>query len=76
MTRKEMYEARLTLVHQMHEYIMNTGDEEILKAWRRDCIPADSCEKDFEFLANDLGEFRIVCEIFGNLVCHDETENY
>lgn len=38
-TKEEMNKTRLNLVHQMHEYIMNTGDEDIYEIWNRDCIP-------------------------------------
>ena len=76
MTRKEMYKIRLALVHQMHGYIMNTGDEEIFEVWSRDCLPDNPCEEDFEFFANDANEFRTLCEIFGHLVYCDEKENY
>ena len=76
MTKKEMYEARLALVHQMHEYIMNTGDEEIYERWNALCIPDDPCKEDFEMYAEDAVYFRSMCEIFGQLVCVDEAENY
>lgn len=75
-TRKEMKETRLNLVHQMHDYIMNTGDEEIYDTWLSLCIPDEPCEEDFEFFANDPEEFKNMCRIFGKLVYKDETENY
>lgn len=75
-TKEEIRKTRLALVHQMHEYIMNTGDEEIFEVWMRDCIPDCPCEEDFEYFANDPEEFKIMCEIFGRLVYYDETENY
>ena len=75
-TREEMNRARLTLVHQMHDYIMNTGDEEIYEVWMTVCIPDEPCEEDFEFFANDPNEFKEMCKIFKQLVYHDETENY
>ena len=75
-TRKEMNKIRLQLVHQMHDYIMNTGDEEIFEIWMRYCIPDAPCEEDFEFFANDPNEFKNICEIFGRLVYWDEKENY
>jgi hypothetical protein len=70
-TREEMRKTRLSLVHQMHDYIMNTGDEEIVEIWLRDAIPDCPCEEDFEYFANDASEFRALCEIFGRLVCYD-----
>jgi len=75
-TREEMKATRLNLVHQMHDYIMNTGDEEIYDVWLTECIPDEPCEEDFEFFANDPTEFRELCKIFGKLVCIDEKENY
>ena len=76
MTREEMRKVRLDLVHQMHEYIMNAGDEEIYEIWMRDCIPDEPSEEDFEFFADDPTEFRELCTIFGFLACTDELENY
>lgn len=75
-TREEMKKIRLQLVHQMHDYIMNTGDEEIYEVWMRDCIPDEPCEEDFEFYADDPIEFRELCSIFGRLACADEKDNY
>ena len=75
-TREEMRKARLSLVHQMHDYIMNTGDEEIYEIWMRDAIPDCPCEEDFEFYANSAFDFRELCELFGRLTYCDETENY
>lgn len=75
-TREEMRKTRLSLVHQMHDYIMNTGDEEIFEIWLRDAIPDCPCEEDFEFFAEDADEFKELCNLFGKLVYVDETENY
>jgi len=75
-TREEMRKIRLSLVHQMHDYIMNTGDEKIFEIWMRDCIPDAPTEEDFEFFADDADEFKYMCEIFGDLVRADEVENY
>lgn len=75
-TREEMNKIRLSLVHQMHDYIMNTGDEEIYETWMTVCIPDCPDEEDFEFFANDPDEFKSMCEVFGRLVYRDETENY
>lgn len=75
-TREEMRKTRLQLVHQMHDYIMNTGDEDIYEVWFTVCIPDEPSEEDFEFFANDPEEFRSMCEVFGRLVYKDEKENY
>lgn len=73
-TKEEMRAIRLNLVHQMHDYIMKTGDEEIFEIWMRDCIPDAPTEEDFEFFADDADEFKYMCEIFGNLI--HAIENY
>lgn len=75
-TREEMRKTRLALVHQMHDYIMNTGDEDIYDVWMTLCIPDEPCEEDFEFFADDAEEFKSMCKVFGSLVCKDEQENY
>lgn len=75
-TREEMRKIRLELVHQMHDYIMNIGDEDIYDVWMTECIPDEPCEDDFEWFANDTNEFKEICAVFGRLVHIDETENY
>ena len=67
-TREEMRKTRLQLVHQMHDYIMNTGDEEIYEFWIKSCIPDEPCEEDFEYYANDIEEFKLLCHTFGHLL--------
>lgn len=76
MTRAEMRKVRLQLVHQMHEYILNVGDEDIYDIWFTNCVPDNPSEEDFEFFADDPENFRDLCEIFGAMVCRDERENY
>ena len=75
-TREEMRKIRLDLVHQMHDYIMKTGDEDIYDTWFTVCIPDGACEEDFEFFADDPEIFKEMCRVFGKLVHTDETENY
>lgn len=70
--RKEIYETRLKLVHQLHKYIMDTGDEEIFEVWFRCGLPDNPCEEDFEFFAKDAKEFRSLCELFGHLTCNEK----
>lgn len=71
-TKEEMRKTRLDLVHQMHNYIMNTEDEEIYEIWLRDAIPDCPCEEDFEYFADDASEFRELCELFGRLASYDD----
>ena len=75
-TREEMRKIRLQLVHKMHDYIMNTGDEEIYIDWMTLGVPDEPCEEDFEYFANNPTEFARLCELFGILACQDEEENY
>lgn len=75
-TKEEIRNLRLQLTHQMHNYIMNTGDENIYAVWMTEGIPDCPSEEDFEYYANDPFEFRELCELFGQLVCKDELENY
>ena len=69
-TKEEMRASRLNLVHQMHTYIINTGDEDIYDIWNTDGIPDCPCEEDFEFFADDPAEFKELCILFGKLTCH------
>lgn len=68
-TKNEMNKLRLGFVHQMHNYIMDTGDENIYEVWARDGISDNPDEENFEFFAYDQGEFKYLCELFGRLVC-------
>lgn len=74
-TKEEMNKTRLNLVHQMHEYIMNTGDEYIYKIWNIYCIPDDPCEEDFEYFTDPV-KFEKICSIFGYLARRDGLKNY
>lgn len=67
-TREEMRKTRLNLVRQMHDYIINMGDEKIYEIWTRDCLPDCPDEEDFEFYTDDPTEFREICEIFSRLI--------
>lgn len=68
-TKNEMNKLRLDFVHQMHNYIMDTGDEDIYEVWARDGIPDSPSEEDFEWYAFNQQEFKYLCELFGKLVC-------
>ena len=75
MTRQEMFEIRMILAQQMHDYIINIGDEDIYDIWIN-YMPDEPCKEDFEYFAREADAFRQICKIFGQLVYKDETENY
>jgi len=68
MTEREM---RINFVHQMHDFIINLGDEEIYEVWIMGGVPDEPCEEDFEYFADDATNFRELCELFGKLVAVD-----
>jgi len=67
-TKEEMYETRFNLAHQMHDYIMNLGDEEAYETWITYAIPDEPDEEDFEYYAENKLQFKSLCLIFGDLV--------
>lgn len=74
-SKEEMKNTRLKLVHKMHEYILNTGDETIYETWMEVGIPDAPTEEDFEWFT-DPYEFKYLCTVFGKLVYRNEEEDY
>lgn len=74
-TREEMRNLRKDLVKQMHNYIIDIGDEDIYDIWIM-VMPDEPTDEDFEWFADDVNEFRDLCKTFGKLVARDEKENY
>ena len=61
-------ERRISLLKDMHNYILNIGDDFVYDIWIRDGIPDEPDDEIFEFIASDDNEWREVCALFGKLI--------
>lgn len=71
-TKEEKNKICLNLVKQMHQYIINMGDEDIYDIWIRDGVPDCPSEEDFEDFAYDPTAFTELCTLFGQLCKNEE----
>lgn len=70
-TKQSEIERKIELLKDMHNYIIDMGDEDIYDIWIRDGVPDEPDEEIFEFIASDDNEWREICELFGELVKED-----
>ena len=70
-TKQSELERRIGLLKGMHNYIINMGDDLVYDIWIRDGVPDEPDDEIFEFIASNDGEWREVCELFGELVEED-----
>lgn len=64
----DMTALRIELLKDMHNYIIEMGDEDIYDRWIRDGIPDEPDYEDFELIAIDDDEWIEICILFGKLV--------
>lgn len=73
---KEMVNIRIKLLKDMHQYIIEIGDEDIYMDWVTIAVPDEPCEADFQFIAEEDENWIECCSLFGRLVKYDIEENY
>lgn len=61
-------ERRINLLKDMHNYILNMGDDFVYDIWIRDGVPDEPDDEIFEFIASNDDDWREVCGLFGKLV--------
>lgn len=61
-------EQRIELLKGMNQYILDLGDEEVYETWFTLGVPDEPTEDDYEFIAEDLKEWKYVCKLFGRLI--------
>ena len=66
-----MTALRIGFLKDMHNYIIDMGDDDIYDIWIRDGIPDEPDDEIFEFIAKNDNDWREVCELFGKLVKED-----
>lgn len=70
-TKQSAIERKIKLLKDMHNYILNMGDDFIYDIWIRDGVPDEPDEEIFEFIASNDDDWCEVCELFGKLVEED-----
>ena len=70
-TKQSEIERKIELLKNMHNYIIEMGDDFIYDIWIRDGIPDEPDDEIFEFIASNDDDWREVCELFGKLVEED-----
>lgn len=73
---KEMVAIREKLLKDMHQYIIEIGDEDIYIDWVTLAVPDEPTEEDFESIAEDDEMWIKTCELFGILSESDIKNNY
>ena len=61
-------EQRIELLKGMNQYIIDLGDEEAYEPWFTLGVPDEATDYDYEFIAENEGSWREICELFGNLI--------
>ena len=67
----DMTALRIGFLKDMHNYIIDMGDEDIYEIWIEEGVPDEPNDEDFEFIASNDDDWREVCELFGKLVKED-----
>lgn len=67
----DMTALRIGFLKDMHNYIINMGDDDIYEIWIEEGVPDEPDEEIFEFIASNDDDWREVCELFGKLVKED-----
>lgn len=71
MTIKNTIEKRIELLKDMHNYIIDMGDDLVYDIWIRDGVPDEPDDEIFEFIASNDDEWTEVCILFGKLAQED-----
>lgn len=62
-------EQRIELLKGMNQYIIDLGDEEVVyEAWFSLGVPDEATDDDYECIAEDVDEWRFICQLFGRLI--------
>lgn len=67
----DMTALRIGFLKDMHNYIIDMGDDDIYEIWIEEGVPDEPDEEIFKFIANNDDDWREVCELFGKLVKED-----
>ena len=62
-----MKQARIELLKQMNQYIIDLSDEEVWLEWITEGVPDEASEDDYDFIASNEDEWLDTVKIFANL---------
>lgn len=62
---------RIGFLKDMHNYIIDMGDDDIYEIWIEEGVPDEPDDEIFEFIASNDDEWREVCTLFGKLIKED-----
>ena len=62
-----MKQARIEILKQMNQYIIDLGDEEVWMTWITLGVPDEPSEDDYDFIAGNEDEWLDTVKIFANL---------
>lgn len=66
----EMIKTKMNLLQQMHNFILDIGDEEIYEEWVTSCVPDEPSEDDYEFIASNETLWNEITEKFIQIIKH------
>ena len=70
-TKQSEIERKIELLKDMHNYILDMGDDLVYDIWIRDGVPDEPDDEIFEFIASNDNDWCEVCELFGKLIKKD-----
>jgi len=70
-TKQSEIERKIELLKDMHNYILDMGDDFVYDIWIKDGVPDEPDDEIFEFIASNDDDWREVCELFGKLIEED-----
>ena len=62
-----MKQARIKLLKQMNQYIIDLGDEEVWLEWITEGVPDEASKDDYDYIASNEDEWLDTVKIFANL---------
>lgn len=68
MRKYNQKQARVTILKEMHDYIMNIDDEEAYFHWTIIGVPDEPTEEDYESIADDENAWEDIVKYFATLI--------
>lgn len=75
-TSEDMLKAKVGLLKEMHNIILNMNDERYYYQWIELGVPDEPMEYDFEGIAEDSDRWLEILELFGKLTKNNDMDDY
>ena len=62
-----MLQTKINLLKQMHQFIIDCGDEELYWEWITEGIPDCPSEDDYISIASNIDSWNEICHFFGDI---------